>query len=94
LAIAPPNLKADSGDENWFKLALQAPGLDETFELLQDDTSGQIFFSIALTFVGPQAENLLAALNALAQEDVKEIIPLAVQRNGVWSEIQPPPPKP
>jgi hypothetical protein len=96
LAISPPNLKADSGVDNWFKLALQAPGLDETVdvELLQDNGSGQIFFSVALIFVGSQSENLLTALNALAREDVREIIPLVVQRNGVWSEIQPPPPKP
>ena len=95
LAITSPNLRDDPTNvNNWFKLALQATGLTgELLELVQDDTSGQMFFSISLTFAS-QAENLLEALNALAQEDVREIIPLVVQRNGVWSEIQPPPPKP
>lgn len=89
LRILPPDLQENGA---WFKVEPQFPQSSQepiAAALLQ--VEGELVFNLTITFERPQADTLITALQAETEKSpdhtVTRIIPIVVQRNGIWSEL-------
>ncbi len=89
LRILPPEVDKDDA---WFSVELQAPGmLPNPLEPNLSQVEGQLIFNLQITLTSPLADPLISALQTKAKTTpsgtVAEIIPIVVQRGGIWSEL-------